>query len=78
MKRGKYRTMSSEQRAEISASKRFNKEVEPEKWQQWYTYYLNFLSKEALPASEVSEEGQYVRIRPFHIRKFEEGADNTY
>lgn len=69
--------MSPQQRAEISATKRFDKEKEPEKWQAWYDYYLGFLEKEAIPASKVTDEGQYVRVRPFHVRQFEQGLNRT-
>lgn len=70
--------MTPEQRAEISASKRFNKAEEPEKWQLWYDFYLNKLHNEILPAAKIPADyqgknngfGQYVRARPFDTAKF--------
>ena len=74
------RAMTLEQRAEISATKRFNKETQPELWKQWYDYYLNFLVNQAIPASNLPSTyegkydgfGQYVRVRPKDVKHFEQ------
>jgi hypothetical protein len=55
------RHMTNEQRAEISASKRFDKEKQNEQWTLWKNFYLNKLETEIIPAQNI---GQYVRIRP--------------
>jgi hypothetical protein len=53
--------MTLEQRAEISASKRFDKDSQLEQWTFWKSWYLDFLEKQAIPAQNI---GQYVRVRP--------------
>lgn len=79
MKVSKLRNMSLEQRAEISSSKRYNKESENELWQRWYDYYLSLLKDKIIPASEMPSNfqgrhdgyGQYVRARPHDKSHFE-------
>lgn len=55
------RHITLEQRAEISASKRYDKETQREQWDLWKTFYLDKLEREIIPAQNI---GQYVRIRP--------------
>jgi hypothetical protein len=58
------RHITTLQRAQISASKRFNKETEKDKWDRWVIKYQALLDAAILPAQE---EGQYIRIRPKDI-----------
>ena len=76
MKQAKLRNMSPEQRAEISASKRFSKHSK--EWEDWYNFYLKKLQNEILPAAEIESEypgrypggGSYIRARPFDVENF--------
>jgi hypothetical protein len=78
MKTARLKSMSPEQRAEISASKRFDKNEQPQLWQDWYDFYLNKLLTEIIPASKIPSDfqgkndgfGQYVRARPFDTQAF--------
>lgn len=75
MKRGSSRIMTLEQRAEISASKRFDKVKDAEKWKIWRDLYLEFLSKQALPAAKLD---QYVRVRPHDMESFSRQLESRF
>ena len=47
------RHMTNRQRAEISASKRFNKNKQIDEWNEWVIYYEGFLVAQALPAQAI-------------------------
>jgi hypothetical protein len=55
------RHITNLQRAQISASKRYNKETEREKWDAWVETYQKILEQQIIPAQN---EGAYVRLRP--------------